>query len=166
MQLSYQEVQKDSIDRDIIQDAVMIQSEYGKYLFDEIYLKESRNDYFESLTEFPNDTFQRPNGVYFVVNGDTNKAVGAIGLGRVDKVSCEMRRFFVLPNQRGNGIGAQLVNFIIQEAKKMHYVRMYLETQPEMIQAIHLYEKCGFKRIAPYCHSLDPSTIHFALDIK
>ena len=165
MVLLLKEVQIGRANEKYTEDAVMIQEEYGKYLFDEIFLKESRNSYFESLQGFPSATFQRPNGVYFVAYDERNNPVGAIGLGRVDESSCEMRRFYVLPQYRGNGAGKFLAESIISEAKNMNYKRMYLETQPEMAAAIRLYNKFGFVAIPPYCKSEDPSTVHFALEL-
>jgi len=64
---------------------------------------------------------------------------------------CEMKRLFLRPAYRRQGLGRVLVDSIIDEARKLGYTHMRLDTLPgRMDQAIALYRSVGFVEIAPY----------------
>ena len=64
--------------------------------------------------------------------------------------ACEMKRMFVPVTMRGCGIGRALAARIIADAGAAGYGRMRLDTSIHQIEAMRLYERCGFKRIEPY----------------
>ena len=66
------------------------------------------------------------------------------GAGRV-----EMKRLFVRPAARGTGLGRQLAEAIIAEARRSGYREMCLDTLPSMGDAQRLYERLGFHDVAP-----------------
>jgi putative acetyltransferase len=51
---------------------------------------------------------------------------------------------YLLPEARGTGIGATLMNKCMSKAKELGFVSMYIETLPELKKAISVYEKFGF----------------------
>jgi GNAT superfamily N-acetyltransferase len=62
-----------------------------------------------------------------------------------------MKRLFVRPAHRATGLGRALVDFIIDEASKLGYTHMRLDTIPgKMDKAIALYQSIGFVEIEPY----------------
>ena len=61
--------------------------------------------------------------------------------------TCELQRLFILKKARGLGIGQQLMDSCIVFAKESGYKRIYLETFPNMVEALGLYSKNGFKLI-------------------
>jgi putative acetyltransferase len=76
---------------------------------------------------------------------------------------CEMKRLFVRPEFRGQGVGRLLVGRIVQEAKAIGYRAMRLDTLPWMQPAITLYESLGFLRCPPYYSTPLPDTIFMEL---
>ncbi|MGX7030872.1 GNAT family N-acetyltransferase [Vagococcus zengguangii] len=60
----------------------------------------------------------------------------------------EIQHVYVKPAFRGRGIGAELLQKIIEEASQ-HYSRLYIETHHKLNKANRLFEHFGFKQI-PY----------------
>lgn len=74
--------------------------------------------------------------------------VGCVALRQIGDGMCEMKRLFVQPAHRGNGIGKALAQAIIEEARRIGYKRMRLDTAFEPARS--LYRSLGFREIPPY----------------
>ena len=55
----------------------------------------------------------------------------------------------VLERDRGLGIGRKILEYAIAQAKKLGAERLYLETNRNLANAIHLYESVGFRHVSP-----------------
>lgn len=77
-------------------------------------------------------------------------AAGTVALKDCGSRICEMKRMFVLAGSQGQGIGRALVENLLEEARKLGYVRMRLETGPRQLAAQKLYAAMGFQEIEPY----------------
>lgn len=103
----------------------------------------------KELAELPGK-YAEPDGRLLLAFHDARLA-GCVGLRKLAEGICEMKRLFVRDTFRGKGIGRNLTQAIILEAKDIGYQRMRLDTlPPQMNDAIKLYRHFGFKEIEPY----------------
>ena len=91
-----------------------------------------------------------PEGRLFLAFAD-EKLAGCIALRKLEDGICEMKRLFVKEDFRGQKIGILLIEKLIEEAQKIGYKKMRLDTLPDkMAKAVGLYESHGFRRIQAY----------------
>jgi ribosomal protein S18 acetylase RimI-like enzyme len=76
---------------------------------------------------------------------------------------CEVKRLYVPPRFRGEGLGNRLLLAAIEEARQMGYKAMFCDTLTGMQQAARLYEAMGFERVAAYSSDPTPGAIYFKL---
>jgi len=89
---------------------------------------------------------------------------GCGALRPLNRDACEMKRLYVRPGYKGQGIGRQLAERLIAEAKLIGYTRMRLDTIPaQMMEASRLYLALGFREIPPYYNSPRPGTSYMEL---
>jgi ribosomal protein S18 acetylase RimI-like enzyme len=84
-----------------------------------------------------------------------------------DSTTAEMKRLYVREQFRGYGIGRLLLTQVLDFAISQHYQRVRLDTiEDKMPNAIALYERFGFSRIAPYRFNPEPSASYWELDLS
>ena len=117
----------------------------------------------EEVADLPGK-YAAPDGRLFLVFAD-EKLAGCIALRKLEDEICEMKRLFVRDEFRGLKIGVLLIEKIIEEAKKIGYKKMRLDTFPaKMGKAVSLYESYGFRQIAPYYHNPYGETLFMELE--
>ncbi len=92
-------------------------------------------------------------------------AVGCIALRKIDAERCELKRLYVQPEFRNQGIGTLLINKVIEEARVIGYTSMLLDTLPFLESAQRLYEKHGFVRVEKYNESPMDDSIFMKLEL-
>lgn len=64
--------------------------------------------------------------------------------------SVEIKRMFVQPNYRGQGLAKTMIEALEAKAKTDGFTKMILETGVRMSGAIGLYTSCGYQKINNY----------------
>ena len=77
-----------------------------------------------------------------------------------------MKRLYVLPEFRSERVGQALVARIVAEARAAGYEAMYLDTAPGMEKAQALYQRFGFRDVAPYTFNPIPGVRFMALRLR
>lgn len=85
-----------------------------------------------------------------VVFYQNNEPVGCGAFKLYENKTVEIKRMFVLPEQRGKGIAYQILSKLEKWAKEMDYNNCVLETGNKQVEAIGLYQKAGYAVIANY----------------
>ena len=91
--------------------------------------------------------------------------VGCAALRKVDASVCEMKRVYVQPAARGDGLGRRLVESTIAAAREAGYSRICLDVLPEFTRAQHMYASLGFRPTAPVTFNPVPGTQFLGLDL-
>ncbi len=103
-----------------------------------------------------------PAGALFLARAADGEVLGCVGLRSFgDGGACEMKRLYVLPAGRGKGVGAALVEHVVNTAAKAGYREMLLDTLPTMTGAIRLYKAAGFAEIPAYYETPIRETLFF-----
>ncbi|SHG39549.1 GNAT family N-acetyltransferase [Pedobacter caeni] len=93
--------------------------------------------------------FQTAGSIYFVAE-EEDKLLGGSGIYPTEGLPegcAELVKLYLSGNTRGKGIGKQLMEKCVESAKAMGYSQLYLETLPQLAQAVTMYEKAGFKAL-------------------
>jgi len=90
-----------------------------------------------------------PRGALFVAV-DGPRYLAMIALRPLDATTAEMKRLYVRPEARGRGLARQLIARLCDQARRLKYSEIRLDTLPNMGEAQALYETYGFVDIDPY----------------
>lgn len=103
--------------------------------------------YFDPTTDSLFELFQKERSVYHIaeLNGEIVGGAGIYATDGLDADTCELVKMYLLPAARGLGLGRILIEKCLEEAKRLNYNKIYLETMPELKQAMKVYEKFGFQ---------------------
>ena len=103
--------------------------------------------YYDPTTDTLFEVFQTTRSKYFLAELG-NKIVGGGGIFPTDGLpedTCELVKMYLLPEARGHGLGRILIEKCIEAAAENGFKKIYLETMPELKQALSVYEKFGFE---------------------
>ena len=118
--------------------------------------------YFDPGTDHLYEVFQSARSVYFVAE-NKNYIIGGSGIypsPGLPEDTCELVKMYLIPEARGFGLGKHLIEKCLLAAKNFGYEKIYLETMPELKQALKVYEKFGFK----YLNGPMGNTGHYGCD--
>lgn len=123
----------------------------------------------EELAKLPGK-YARPNGCILLAWKGA-EPVGCVALRPIASLPhdpprvCELKRLYVRPAGRGQGLGRALCDRVIAEARKVGYQRMKLDSEPDMTAAMATYRSLGFAPTPRYNDDPHPQTVFMALDL-
>ena len=118
----------------------------------------------KELAELPG-AYVAPRGrlLLATVNGEP---AGCVALRPMPDGACELKRLFVRPAYRSTGLGRQLMDRILAEAREIGYRQIRLDTVVgQMDKAIAIYRRYGFKEIEPHGGHPVPGSIYMEMDL-
>ncbi len=117
----------------------------------------------EELANLPGD-YASPTGCLLLAEFE-EQPVGCVALRKLSDDICEMKRLYVRQQFRGMGIGRALVETVIEEARKIGYNYMRLDTVPSMEAANALYVSVGFKKTCAYRYNPIEGAVYMELKL-
>jgi putative acetyltransferase len=103
--------------------------------------------YYDPTTDALYEMFQKKGARYFVAEIN-EEIVGGSGIYPTDDLpgdTCELVKMYLLPHARGSGLGRTLIEKSLAYAKEAGYKNVYLESMPELKQALKIYARFGFE---------------------
>ncbi|KFF02386.1 GNAT family N-acetyltransferase [Flavobacterium reichenbachii] len=116
-------------------------------VFDEMNIPKVGTAYEDPYLDLMFEEYNKPRSVYFVVENE-GEIVGCAGIAPLengDVQIAELQKMYFLPETRGLGIGAEMMEKCLQQAKDFGFEKCYIETMPFMLAAQKLYKKSGFE---------------------
>ena len=99
--------------------------------------------------EPPSSDFEPPDGAFLVGSVD-GMDVACGGVCRYDAATAEIRRMYVPPKHRGSGFSRLVLAALEDEARRLGYTCVRLETGLHQHEALALYRSSGFEEIPRY----------------
>ena len=95
------------------------------------------------------DTHILKKGGHIFIGEDHGEAVACCALISREPGCFELSKMAVHEARRGAGIGLKLVEYAIERARALGAKRIYLESSVKLPNAVHIYEKAGFRHLPP-----------------
>lgn len=105
-----------------------------------------------------------PAGCFYLLErpetgGQPARFVGMGGLRRLDAHRAELKRLYLRPDARGQGLGAGLLARLIDDARAFGYRTLCLDSAPFMHEAQALYRRHGFEDAPAYAGTEVPGPL-------
>ena len=103
--------------------------------------------YFDPTTDALFELFREPRSTYFVAI-QNDRILGGGGIfptAGLPHDTCELVKMYLVPEARGIGLGKAIILKCFETALEFGFGKIYLETMPELKQALTVYEKFGFR---------------------
>ena len=106
---------------------------------------DGRHDFYNNIGD---------NFVVFYCLFDQDKLIGTVALKKIDENTVELKAMYLDRSYRGKGLGRRLMDKIVDEAKRLGYKSIVLDSMSQYKDALRLYERTGFKNTERYNDNL------------
>jgi GNAT superfamily N-acetyltransferase len=89
-------------------------------------------------------------GGAFIVGFAAEEPVCCGGVKRLDARTCEIKKMYVVPSRRGQGVARALLFALEEKARELGYAAARLDTGPKQMNARGLYESEGYAEIEDF----------------
>ncbi len=96
------------------------------------------------------DELTPPRGAFLVVRADDGTPIGCGAVKLLDPQTAEIKRMWLSPEARGQGLGRQLLEALESEARALGATHGRLDTNEILDAAMTLYRKTGWEEIPAY----------------
>jgi GNAT superfamily N-acetyltransferase len=112
------------------------------------HLREAFEDYIarslaEEMGRIADYYGERHGGFWVALEG--NRIVGTFGLERTTGDAMELRRMYVDPSLRREGVGRQMLQYAEDECRRRNIARLELSTSELQSEALALYRDAGYE---------------------
>lgn len=95
------------------------------------------------------DKYRPPRGVFLIATSE-DSPMGCVSLRPLEPGCAEIKRLWIDPAARGQGLGRRLMGAIESRARDLGYSRLKLDSNAVLRAAIMLYRSDGWVDAAPY----------------
>ena len=114
---------------------------------------------FDEELNIINSMYGSPTGCLLLVY-DNELPIACAAYRKIGDDVCELKRMYIKPDSRRNGVGQEIMNILCTRAKLNGYKLMRLDTLDTMIPAIKLYSNNGFYTIDSYYHNPNEGVVY------
>lgn len=133
-------------------EAVAVLREYTAEMADRYYGRPaSRAEVDAVLAEDPSDGLAPPTGRFWIAR-HFGAPVGCAGLRRLEARAAEIKRMYIRPAARGQGLGSRLLAAVEHAAAEAGVAVLRLDTRRDLVEARGLYTAHGYTEIPAYHH--------------
>jgi putative acetyltransferase len=113
----------------------------------------------EELESLPGKYAAPLGRLYLAYEGD--RAIACAALRPLDEgTTAEVKRMYVRPDRRGEGLARELLALLVKAAEVGGYEFLRLDTLRRLEPALALYRSCGFTEIEPYNYNPEPDIVY------
>jgi ribosomal protein S18 acetylase RimI-like enzyme len=114
---------------------------------------------FDEELNIINSMYGSPTGCLLLVY-DNELPIACAAYRKIGEDICELKRMYIKPDYRRNGVGQEIMNILCTRAKLNGYKLMRLDTLDTMTPAIKLYSNNGFYTINAYYHNPNEGVVY------
>lgn len=93
--------------------------------------------------------YRSPDGAFLIAWSD-DLPVGCVSLRKLERGTAEVKRLWVHPAARGQGLARRLMRDIENRARDMGFLRLQLDTNSALTTAVTLYRRDGWTDVPAY----------------
>ena len=90
------------------------------------------------------ESYLRAGGIFELIEDRDGNLLGTYGLFPLTQETCELRKMYFVPEIRGIGLGRHVLDRAVNNARRLGFKEIVLETIGVLKQAIRLYTRFGF----------------------